>query len=201
VINVIVIKRNIKRIILIVLGIISLGILVKFAYAAFTDKGTVLGSSFSVGNADIKLLLNPSLGTDSSNLFDEINGPAFTNVGQNWSKDYPIKIFNNGTYKMSLVSHAGYETSNDPEELRQYIYAEIFNWTDVDYDGEIDSDEIKESLGKKTIVKWKTEGYSLGEFEPGEIKSYVVRFSTESISDTKQGASGSFDFEFDSIEV
>lgn len=180
---------------LVVLGLIGA------TYAAFSDQGKVLGSSFSVGNADIKLLSDVSQGTDPTNLQDELNGPAFNNIGQNWQQDYLIKIFNNGTYKMALVSHAYYETINDPDDLRQYLFAEIFKWSDTDNDGQVDESELGESLGRKTIIKWKTEGFSMGEFDPGQVLPFVIRFSTDSISDTKQGIQGIFDFEFDSIEL
>lgn len=171
------------------------------AYAAFSDRGKVLGSSFSVGNADIKLFNDVAQGSDETNLKDEINGPSFTNIGQNWHQDYPIKIYNNGTYKMALASYANYETVNDPDDLRQYLYAEIFKWDDADSDGVVDENELLESLGRKTIIKWKTEGFNMGEFDPGQVLPFVIRFSTENISDTKQGVQGIYDFEFESIEM
>jgi hypothetical protein len=180
---------------LVVLGLVGI------TYAAFSDKGKVLGSSFSVGNADIKLMLDLTLGAEPTNLVDEIPGPVFTNIGQNWQRDYLIKIYNNGTYKMSLTSHSNYETINDPDDLRQYIFAEIYPWDDTNNDGQVTEDEIGTSIGKKTIIKWKTEGFSLGEFNPGETLGFTIRFSTGTISDTKQGKQGAFDFEFDSIEL
>jgi hypothetical protein len=175
--------------------------LVGITYAAFSDKGKVLGSSFSVGNADIKLLLDLTLGAEPTNLVDEIPGPIFTNIGQNWERDYLIKIYNNGTYKMALASHSNYETINDPDDLRQYIYAEIYPWDDANNDGQVTGEELGVSIGRKTIIKWKTEGFSLGQFNAGEVLGFVIRFSTETISDTKQGKQGVFDFEFDSIEL
>jgi hypothetical protein len=184
-----------------VVGVLIVFALVGITYAAFSDKGKVLGSSFSVGNADIKLLTNISQGTDQSNLSDEITGPSFTNIGQSWQKDYGVKIFNNGTYRMGLTSHANYETANDPDDLRQYIYAEIFTWNDTNGDGQLTEGELGATLGRKTIIKWKTEGFALGEFDSGEILSFIIRFSTDGMSDTKQGSKGMFDFEFDSIEL
>lgn len=190
-----------KNIIVYAIGFFVVLGLVGIAYAAFSDKGKVLGSSFSVGNADIKLFSNLTLGAEPSNLLDEIIGPTFTNIGQNWQENYLIKIYNNGTYRMAIASHANYETINDPEELRQYIYAEIYPWNDSNNDGQLSDGELGTSIGKKTIIKWKTEGFSLGEFDPGQTLGFVVKFSTDSISDTKQGKQGVFDFEFDSIEL
>jgi len=175
--------------------------LVGVVYAAFSDKGKVLGSSFSVGNADIKFLVEPSLGIDSSNLADEMPGPSFTNIGQNWQKDYPIKIYNNGTYQMKLTSHSNYLTVNDPDDLRTYIYAEFFPWNDTNNDGVPGENEFGVSLGRKTITKWKTEGFDVGAFTPGEVKGLVIRFSTDSLSDSKQARNAIYDFEFDSIEL
>jgi hypothetical protein len=194
--------QKIKRKLLVfIVGIVVIIGLIGVAYAGFSDKGKVLGSSFSIGNADIKLLANITQGTETGNLVDEMPGPSFTNIGQSWQKDYLIKLYNNGTYKMAIVSHSNYETANDPDDLRQYISAEIFPWDDVNNDGLVTEDEIGTSFGKKTIIKWKTEGFSLGEFDPGEVLGFIVRFSTETLSDTKQGKQGMFDFEFDSIEL
>jgi len=194
-------QRIKRKLLVFAVGIVVILGLIGVAYAGFSDKGKVLGSSFSIGNADIKLLSNLTQGVETNNLVDEIPGPAFTNIGQNWLKDYLIKLYNNGTYKMSVVSHSYYETANDPDDLRQYIFAEIFPWDDVNNDGLVTGDEIGASVGKKTIIKWKTEGFSLGEFDPGEVLGFIVRFSTETLSDTKQGKQALYDFEFDSIEL
>jgi len=194
-------KLNRKNLFTYAVGILAVFALVGITYAAFSDKGKVLGSSFSVGNADIKLLIDTSQGTGQSNLSDEITGPSFTNIGQSWQQDYAIKIYNNGTYKMGLTSHANYETVSDPDDLRGYIFAEIFAWSDTNNDGQLTEGELGASIGKKTIIKWKTEGFELGQFNSGETLSYIIRFSTDGISDTKQGSQGIFDFEFDSIEL
>jgi hypothetical protein len=194
-------KISRKKLLTFLAGMLTVSVLAGIAYAGFGDKGKVLGSSFSVGNADIKLFMDPSQGTDQSNLADEITGPSFTNIGQSWQEDYQVKIYNNGTYRMALTSNANYETVNDPDDLRQYIYAEIFTWTDTNNDGLLTDGELGTSIGKKTIIKWKTEGFSLGEFNSGDTLGFVIRFSTDSISDTKQGTQAIFDFEFNSIEL
>ncbi|NMB70217.1 hypothetical protein GYA27_03395 [candidate division WWE3 bacterium] len=168
-------------------------------YAAFGDKGKVLGSKFSVGSADIKLLLDTDVGTVPENLVEEMPGPQFDNVVPNWSEDYEIKIFNNGSTPVTLTSNADYLTANDPDELRSIIYVEPIIWNDIDTNGIVDSGEEGESLGRKTIVKWKTEGYQIGEVASGAVKSLILRFSTDAVSDTKQGKSAIFDFSFDSL--
>jgi hypothetical protein len=186
-----------------VLGITAfavIGALIGVVYAAFSDKGQVLRSSFSVGNADIKILKDVTGGISEENLADEISGPSFTNIGSNWTHDYLLKLLNNGTYTMQLISTSNYATVNDPDDLRQYIFTELFPWLDTNTNGIVDTDELGESLGRKTVIKWKTEGFDLGSFTPGEIKGFVLRFSTDTISDTKQGKTGVFDFVFDSIE-
>ncbi len=168
-------------------------------YAAFGDKGKVLGTKFSVGSADIKLLLDTDMGTVPENLVEEMPGPQFDNIVPNWSEDYEIKIFNNGSTPVTLTSNADYLTANDPDELRSIIYVEPIIWNDIDSNGIVDSGEEGDSLGRKTIVKWKTEGYQIGEVESGAVKSLILRFSTDVVSDTKQGKSGIFDFSFDSL--
>lgn len=173
-------------------------------YAAFSDKGNVLGSSFSVSSADIKIMADTTQGTNPANLVDEIPGPSFENIGQTWHEDYGIKLVNNGTTKLGVISNADYETVNDPQDLRQDMYVEIFEWGDANQNGVPDEGEYETygtTYGKKTIVKWKTEGIAVGEFHPGQAKPLVLRFSTENLSDTKQGATAIFDFVFESIEM
>ncbi|MFH1648486.1 MAG: hypothetical protein ABIA11_02025 [Patescibacteria group bacterium] len=170
-------------------------------YAAFSDKGKVLGSSFSVANSDIKIMADTTQGTNPANLVDEIAGPSFDNIGQTWQQDYAIKLVNGGTTKLQVMSNAYYETANDPENIREHIYVEIFEWSDANNDGIADPGEYPNSLGKKTIIKWKTEGIALGEFNPGQSKPLVIRFSTENLSETKQGATALFDFIFEGIEM
>ncbi len=171
------------------------------AYAAFSDTGKVLGSSFSVGSADLKLLKDPAGGLINENLADEMAGPSFMNIGPNWKKDYAIKIYNNATGKVQIATNANYLTANDPDDLRSVIYIEPVLWSDNNNNGAVDAGEESTSFGKKTITKWKTEGFDLGQVDSGSVKGLVLRFSTDSLSDTKQGKSGIFDFEFDSITV
>ncbi|MFA6981806.1 MAG: hypothetical protein WC243_02170 [Patescibacteria group bacterium] len=180
---------------LILVTLVGVGI----AAAAFGDKGKVLGSSFSVGSADIKLLKDVSQGLGGDNLADEVQGPLFSNVAPNWQRDYLVKIYNNATTPVALTSYANYETANDPDDLRSIIFVEPFVWTDLDSDGTVDEGETGASLGKKTLIKWKTEGYSLGNVNGGSVYSLILRFSTGVVSDTKQGKTAIFDFEFNSL--
>lgn len=168
-------------------------------YAAFADKGEVLGSSFSVGSADIKILDDLGLGFDQGNLVDEKPGPNFEGISPNWTEDYLIKLYNNASTPILLSSSADYETANDPSDLRQDIYVEPFEWDDANADGILDSGELGSSLGRKTIVKWKTEGFDLGQLDGGTGLGLVLRFSTDALSDSKQGAVAVFDFVFDSV--
>lgn len=175
-------------------------LLIGVAYGAFMDKGKILGSSFSMGSADLKFLNNLTLGAVQTNLVDEKQGPQFTNIGPNWSKEYYTKIYNNATESLILTSNAYYETANDPDDLRSILFIEIFNWND-DNDGVFEDGELGTSFGRKTIVKWKTEGYNLGTLENGSIKSLVLKFSTDTVAESKQGKSGTFDFEFGATGV
>lgn len=168
-------------------------------YALFGDRVEILGTSVSVASADLKLLKELTGGTSSDNLVDSKQGPNFVNITPNWRQYYGVKIFNNGNSNLSLTSFADYETTNDVDELRQIIYIEPFKWDDVNSDGLVTDDELGTSFGKKTIVKWKTEGYILDTIETGDVLSYALRFSTDAISDSKQGSTAIFDFYFDSL--
>lgn len=183
---------------------LSLGLLLAWSvgatYAAFSDKGKYLGSTFNVGSADLKILDDVSVGLDPTNLIDEKPGPTFDNISPEWTQQYGIKLYNNATTILDVTSNANYETANDPDELRQYIYCEIFEWDDANSDGIVDTAEIGDSKGMKTLIKWKTEGLNLGEIATGEVKGYVLRFSTQTAFPvSKQGKSGIFDFEFNAV--
>lgn len=192
--------KVIKNKTFLLLGIVTLILTTAgITYAAFGDRGSVLGSTFSVGSADIKLLQDVGLGFEEGNLTDEIPGPTFTGILPYWTTDYLLKIYNNGSDTLHLVSNAYYETINDPEDLRSILFVEPIQWTDLDGNGEVDEGETGASLGRKTIVKWKTEGFDLGNIDIGQIKGYILRFSADNISETKQNASALFDFTFDSI--
>lgn len=167
-------------------------------YAVLTDKAKILGASFSVGSADIRLLSDVTGGVDPANLVDEMPGPSFEGVGPYWSKDYLVKIYNNSATAVALTTNAYYETVNDPAELRQIIFVEPFGWADADSDGVVDAGELGASLGRKTIVKWKTEGFDLGTLDSGVVKSLVLRLSTDSVAESKFGATALFNFEFNS---
>lgn len=188
--------QYIKYLISIVVG----AAVVSVAWAAFSDKGKVAGSYFKVASTDIKLLQNMAAGPSSDNLKDEINGPSFENISAAWSIDYGVDLYNNGSIALLLTSNANYTTANDPDELRSNIYVEIFDWNDYDNDISIDEGELGNSYGRKTITKWKTEGFALGRIEVRETKSFILRFSAEGLGDTKQGKEAIYDFEFGAIQ-
>ena len=168
-------------------------------YAAFSDKAKQTGASFSVGSSDIKLLKSITGGVDADNLADEISGPSFSNITPSWTSDYALKVYNNATTSIQLTSNANYLTANDPDDLRSILYVEPIGWNDTNSNGIGDAGETGVSYGRKTFVKWKTEGYDFGQVTPGSIKGLLLRFSTDAVSDTKQGKSAVFDFEFNSV--
>lgn len=190
-------KKHLITMVLILLLFVAAGV----AIAAFGDKGEILGSSFSIGSADIKFLKALDGGTANDNLTDQLNGPSFTNISSNWNADYALKIYNNANTAVQLTTNADYVTANDPDDLRQIIFVEPIQWDDLNNDGVATSDELGQSYGEKTIVKWKTEGYSLDSLDTGLSKGLVLRFSTDSVPDSKQGKSALFDFIFDSISL
>ena len=181
------------------LALLILSLISGVTLAAFTDKASILGASFSVGSSDIKLLKDLALGVLDTNLADELEGAEFNDLGPNWTQDYPLKIYNNSTSNVLITSNANYETSNDPDDLRQEIYVEPISWDDINNNGVVEESELGTVLDKKTIVKWKTEGYAFGELQSGQVLGVVLRFSTANLAESKQGSSAVFDFEFDSL--
>lgn len=171
------------------------------ALAAFGDKGNVLGSTFSVGNSDLKLLRSLQQGTEIANQADSLEGPMFSNIIPNWQGDYLLKIYNNGTTAMNVSSNANYLTANDPEELRSILFVEPFLWVDDNNNGTAEGHEVGSSLGKKTITKWKTEGFDFGRLGTAETLGVVLRFSADDISETKMGQQAVFDFIFDAVSI
>lgn len=181
--------------------VILISLVAGVAYAAFTDKAQVLGSTFKVGSANLMFLEDLAMGTDPINYRDELPGPTFENIGPGWTQDYLVKLISMATSKIGISTNAYYETVNDPDELRSDIYVEIIKWNDSNQNGIVDSGEEGLNLGKKTIIKWKTEGFALGEIFYGQTMGLILRFSAPAVSDLKQGASAVFDFEFNSIQM
>lgn len=191
-----------KKKLLYLLGssLIVISLIAGITYAAFSDKAKVLGSSFSVGSANLMFLESLSMGTDPSNYKDELPGPTFTNIGPGWTQDYLLKLISMASSKISISTNAFYETANDPQELRSDIQVEIIKWYDTNQNGIVDSGEEGPVVGKKSIIKWKTEGFTLGDLYYGQVMELILRFSAPTISELKQGASSVFDFEFNSIQ-
>ncbi len=188
-------KRITLPLIAFVVALLSAGV----AYAAFADKIKLKTALFSTGSAEIKFLINLAGSTQADNITDELPGPSFTNIGSNWQNDYAVKVFNNSTTAIDLGTNAFYETINDPDELRSYISVEPISWDDANNNGLVEAEELGTSYGTKTITKWKTEGFALGEVGAGNVKGLLLRFTTATLSDTKQGKTGTFDFEFESV--
>ncbi len=171
------------------------------AYASFTDQSKLAGSRFSVGSADLKLLDNLAGGTTSSNLVDTKPAPSYDNISPQWYSDYLIKIYNNGTQSVTLTSNMDYLTSNDLASIREVLYMEPYDWNDADNNGVVNDSEQGTSYGKKAFTAWKSTGFSFGQLAAGATKPLIMRFSAGSISSSKMGAVGTFDFMFDSIGI
>lgn len=192
-------KKN-KLFYLIGSSLIVISLIAGITYAAFSDKAKVIGSSFSVGSANLMFLESLSMGTDPSNYKDELPGPTFTNIGTGWTQDYLVKLISMASSKITISTNAFYETVNDPDDLRSDINVEIIKWYDTNQNGIVDEGEEGPVVGKKTIIKWKTEGFTLGDLYYGQVMELILRFSAPTISELKQGASAVFDFEFNSIQ-
>jgi hypothetical protein len=186
-------KNKLKRLLSFILaGIFISGV----AYAAISNKIFMKGALFATATMEIKFLKDITAGNVSENLVTELSGVSFDNIYNYWSTDYLVKLVNVSSNNVNISSYSNYTTAEDPASLRYSLFVEIFNWSDLNSNGIVDEGELQESLGKKSFVKWKTEGFSLGIFEPNKVKSYVLRFSAENLTDTKIGQSGKFDFEF-----
>lgn len=154
------------------------------------------GASFTTSNIEIRFLKDLSLGVSPENLTSEIQGLTFDSIYNYWTSDYLVKLTNNSSNPVKVSSYSNYSTVDDPASLRYSLFVEMFPWNDVNSNGIVEEGELDTALGKKNFVKWKTEGFDLGNFESKVIKSYLLRFSAEGITDTKVGQTGKFDFEF-----
>ena len=178
--------------------VVAVGSVVVATKAAFDDVGEVQGTTFTVGNSDLKLLNDLLAGTVESNLVDTKAGPFFSNLFPGWVKDYEVMIYNAGSLDLDVTSESNYTTADDPEDLRSYINVEVFDWSDSNSNGLFDEgEETLPSLGKKTIIKWKTEGIPLGLLGAGDFKGLLLRFSLDTIPTTKQGQIAKYDFIFE----
>jgi predicted ribosomally synthesized peptide with SipW-like signal peptide len=177
------------------------GLVVGVTYAAFTDKSNVLGATFTVGSVNLQFLSDVTNETDPALYVDELPGPSFTGLTTLWNTYYVLKLVNIGTSKVSLSSHANYETANDPKDLRSDIIVEVLTWEETTPGEMPNENSTLVSLGKKSITKWKTEGIDIGEYDSGKVIPLILRFTAPTLTDTQQGSTGIFDFEFDAIEI
>jgi len=187
------VKNKFKRFLSFILaGIFISGV----AYAAISNKIFMKGALFTTANVEIKFLKDLTKTSTTENLATELTGVSFDNIYNYWTTDYLVKLVNISGSNVNVSSFSNYTTADDPASLRYSLFVEIFKWNDLNNNGLVDEGELQESLGKKSFVKWKTEGFNLGSFDTGKVYSYVLRFSAENITDTKVGQSGKFDFEF-----
>lgn len=187
------IKTKLRRIISFLLaGVLVSGV----AFAALSNKILMKGVAFKTSTVELKFLRNLISGSSSDNLTSEISGVSFDGIVNGWTTDYLVKINNSSQNNLQVKSFANYATADDPASLRYSLYVELFPWNDLNNNGVVDSNELGTSLGVKNFVKWKTEGFDLGSFESSKTYGYLLRFTADGITDTKQGQSGSFDFEF-----
>jgi len=187
------VKTKLRRIISFLLaGVLISGV----AFAALSNKILMKGITFKTSTVELKFLKDISIGPSSDNLTSEISGVSFDGILNGWSTDYLVKINNTSSNLLQIKSFANYTTAEDPSSLRYSLFIELFPWNDLNNNGVIDDGELGNSLGIKNFVKWKTEGFDLGTFESGKTYGYLLRFTADGITDSKQGQSGNFDFEF-----
>ncbi|MFH1295517.1 MAG: hypothetical protein ABIH84_02990, partial [bacterium] len=178
------------------IGIVSLLLtalcFIGIAYASFTDQSKFAGSRFSIGSADLKLLNDLAGGTGIANLVDTKPVPSYDGIAPQWSQDYLVKIYNNGTQPVTLTSNMDYLTANDPANIRELLYMEPYEWNDVNNNGEVDEGEQGLSYGQKVFTSWKSTGFNFGQLPAGEVKALIMRFSVGNIANSKMGAVGTF---------
>jgi len=178
------------------------GALMGVAYASFTDQAKFAGSRFSIGSADLKLLNDLAGGTDTANLVDTKPVPSYDNISPGWYQNYLIKVYNNGTQAMTLTSNMDYLTTNDTASIRELLYMEPYDWNDDNNNGLFDGEsEQGISYGKKAFTAWKSTGFDFGQLVGGATKGLMMRFSVGSITNSKMGAVGTFDFMFDGVGI
>jgi hypothetical protein len=154
------------------------------------------GVAFKTSTVELKFFKDIASSAVAENLTSEISGVAFDNIINGWSNDYLVKIQNTSANPLQVKSFANYSTADDPASLRYSLYVEVIPWNDSNNNGLAEETELSTSLGVKSFVKWKTEGFDLGSFESNKSYGYVLRFTADGITDSKQGQSGAFDFEF-----
>jgi len=196
-VKIIKVKAKIRRIISFLLAGVLVG---GVAFAALSNKVTMKGITFKTSTVELKFLKDISLSSNSENFTSELSGVSFDGILNGWSSDYLVKIHNTSINNLQIKSFANYTTSEDPASLRYSLYVEIFPWNDLNSNGLLDEGELGTSLGVKNFVKWKTEGFDLGSFESDKTYGYLLRFTADGITDTKQGQAGNFDFEFGVME-
>jgi hypothetical protein len=187
------VKTKLRRLISFLLaGVLVSGV----AFAALSNKVLLKGVAFKTSTVELKFLKDLTLTSSNENLTSEISGVSFDNIINGWNSDYLVKIHNTSSNPLQIKSFANYTTSEDPASLRYSLFVELFPWNDLNTNGLVDEGELGSSLGVKNFVKWKTEGYDLGPLNSNKTLGVLLRFTADGIVDSKQGQSGSFDFEF-----
>ncbi len=171
-----------------------------FTYAAFVDHASFEGALITVGSADLKLYDDLAKSpNDPGNLVDSKPSPQFLDITPSFSQDYLVKLYNNSTKPFVLLSNANYTTAEDPEDLRRYLEVEFYFWSDNNNNGTLEEGELGTSLGKKNVIDWKSDGFELNTVNPNDTQSFVMRFTSESIPESKMGKTGLFSFEFSTL--
>jgi hypothetical protein len=162
--------------------------------AAFTAQATVTNSTFSTGNAALRLatdLANPA----DPNLAETIAGPTFNNIMPLWTMDYSAKLVNAGTVNL-MASVSGVFVS-DTSTLSDHIFVEAFAWTDTNSDGIVDAGELGSSYGAAMpLSTWETTPIAFGQLNTGAVLPVVFRFTADDLATDLQGQTTVYDFQF-----
>lgn len=205
-------KRILLGISMLILGIatLSMGTLalisesIKITGATFNisaDAGQAGGGSGGETSTNSSLVFMKDLtGTlNSTNLADDVVGPVFNNINENWTEDYLVKAYNKGSQSLNLVAKADY--INDPTTLRDDLYVSIIEWDDLNNNGQVDSGEEGTVYGNDTILRLKNDTFDLGQINPADVKGFIYRFNGFGLSTANANESAVFDFVISGSEV
>ncbi len=152
-----------------------------------------------VGNANLKLLKIPNAGTSSANIADAVVGPVYQNVDPSTEKYFPVKFYNQGQVNLNLVATADYVS--DPDTLRDDLYVGVYDWNDLDSDGQYDVGESGTAYGYDTILRLRNDTFLLGSIAGGQTKGFVYKFSGSGLSSANLSMSAIYDFKIVGTEV
>lgn len=163
--------------------------------AAFTAQATISGISFSTGNAALNLFGNLAYTNagNNGNLTYTLSGPSFQNISPNWTHDYFLKYFNNGS--INLNTSLRVVVVNDPAGLANHLKAETWLWNDIDGNGGHSGPDTYSLLAPaQTLQNLTISPAALGQMNVHQARGILLRFTTGEMPSETQASSANFNF-------